>query len=115
MQDVITKEMIVSQSSCALTSTNILVRTKAKPEDNGTVFKVKSLHAYNGTLQWMTTESSPDLAVQMNSSQHALSDRRQTILFVERKNHHDMVLSILPISLEGIRLVMRPDGAFPNA
>ena len=84
-------------------------------------FEIKSLRGCNGALQWLTKESRPDLAVQANMSQQALSDPRvknykEANNIVRRaKQLHRMVVRIMSILLEDIGLVMHTDDAFQTA
>ena len=75
-QDVLTKEITVSQSTYALKINKVNVRARAQPEDKATTAEVRSLRECNCAVQWMAKESRPDLAVQVNLSQQTLSDPR---------------------------------------
>ena len=75
-QDVLTKEITVSQSTYALKINKVTVRVRAQPEDKATTAEVRSLRDCNGAVQWLAKESRPDLAVQVSLSQQALSDPR---------------------------------------
>ena len=116
-QDVLTKEITVSQSSYALK----INKVTAQPEDKATTAEIRSLRECNGAVQWLAMESGPDLAVQVSLSQQALSDPRvrhcrQANAMVRRaKQHHELTWRFLPIPLENLRLVMLSDAAFQNA
>ena len=75
-QDVLTKEITVSQSTYALKINKVTVRARAQPEDKATPAEIRSLRECNGAVQWLAKESRPDLAVQVSLSQQALSDPR---------------------------------------
>ena len=75
-QDVLTKEIIVSQSTYALKFNKVTVRARAQPEDNATSAETRSLRESSGAVQWPAKESRPDLAVQVSLPQQALSDPR---------------------------------------
>ena len=120
-QDVLTKEITVSQSTYALKINKVTVRARAQPEDKATPAEIRSLRECNGAVQWLAKESRPDLAVQVSLSQQALSDPRvrhcrQASAMVRRaKQHHELTWRFLPIPLENLRLVMHSDAAFQNA
>ena len=120
-QDVLTKEITVSQSTYALKINKVTVRARAQPEDKATLAEIRSLRECNGAVQWLAKKSRPDLAVQVSLSQQALSDPRvrhcrQANAMVRRaKQHHELMWRFLPIPLENLRLVMHSDAAFQNA
>ena len=120
-QDVLTKEITVSQSTYALKINKVTVRARAQPEDKATTAEVRSLRECNGAVQWLAKESRPDLAVQVSLSQQALSDPRvrhcrQANAMVRRaRQHHELMWRFLPVPLENLRLVMHTDAAFQNA
>ena len=120
-QDVLTKEITVSQSTYALKINKVIVQARAQPEDKATSAEIRSLRECNGAVQWLAMESRLDLAVQVGLSQQALSDPqvrhcRQANAMVRRaKQHHELVWRFLPIPLENLRLVMHSDAAFQNA
>ena len=51
-QDVLTKEVTVSQSTCALKINKVTPRARAQPEDKATTAEVRSLRECNGAVQW---------------------------------------------------------------
>ena len=120
-QDVLTKEITVSQSTYALKINKVTVRVRAQPEDKATTAEVRSLRECSGAVHRLAKESRPDLAVQVSSSQQALSDPRvrqcrQANAMVRRaRQHHELMWRFLPVPLENLRLVMHSDAAFQNA
>ena len=120
-QDVLTKEITVSQSTYALKINKVTVRVRAQPEDKATTAEVRSLRECNGAVQWLAKESRRDLAVQVSWSQQALSDPpvrhcRQANAMVRRaRQHHELMWRFLPVPLENLRLVMLSDAFFQNA
>ena len=96
-QDVLTKEITVSQSTYALKINKVTVRARAQPEDKATPAEIRSLRECNGAVQWLAKESRPDLAVQVSLSQQALNDPRvrhcqQANATVRRaKQHHELM------------------------
>ena len=75
-QDVLTKEITVSQSTYALKINKVTVRVRAQPEDKATTAEERSLRECNGAVERLAKESGPDLAVQVSLSQQALTDPR---------------------------------------
>ena len=79
--------------------------------------EIKSLRECNDALQWLDKESRPDLAVQVNMSQQAMShprvrDCRNANNVVKRAvQHHGLDIRILPIPLKQLRLVLHSDAA----
>ena len=120
-QDVLTKEITVSQSTYALKINKVTVRARAQPEVKATTAAVRSLRECHGAVQWLAKESRPDLAVQVSLSQQALSDPRvrhcrQANAMVRRaRQHHELMWRFLPVPLGNLRLVMHSDAAFQNA
>ena len=105
-QDVLTKEIIVSQSTYALKINKVTVRVRAQPEDKATSAEVRSLRECNGAVQWLAKESRPDLAVQVSLSQQALSDprvrhcRQAHAMVRQAKQHHELMRRFLLLPLE---------------
>ena len=120
-QDVLTKEITVSQSTHALKINKVTVRARAQPEDKATTAEVRSLRERNGAVQWPAKESRPDLAVHVSFSQQAFSDPRarhcrQASAMVRRaRQHHELMWRFLPVPLKNSLLVMHTDAAFQNA
>ena len=106
------------QSTCALRIKKVPVRVRAPPEDKATEADTKPLRECCGALQWLAKESRPDLAVQVNMSQQAMSyprvrDSRRANDVVRRAiQHHDLGTRFLPIPLKQLRLVLHSDAAF---
>ena len=104
-QDVLTKEITVSQSTYALKINKVNVRARAQPEDKATTAEVRSFRECHGAVQWLVKESRPDLAVQVSMSQQTLSDPRvrhcrQANAMVRRaKQHHELMWRFLPVPL----------------
>ena len=117
-QDVLTKEITVSQSTYALKINKVTVPARAQPEDKATLAEIRNLRECNGAVQWLAKESRPDLAAQVSLSQQTLSDPRvrhcrQANAMVRRaKQHHDLSWRFLPIPLEKSRLVMHSECGF---
>ena len=92
------------------------LRARAKREEEAAETEIESLRECNGALQWLTKENRPDLAVQVNMSQQAMSDPRvRDCRHANNVVQHDLGIRVLPIPLKQIRLVLHSDAAFQNA
>ena len=106
----------MSQSALKL---SLPARSRAKLEEQATASE--SLRECNGALQWLTKKSRPDLPVQGNISQEALTDAKvrdgqeANNIILRAKQHYEKVRRILPNSFKAIRLVMQTNAAFQNA
>ena len=104
-QDVLTKEITVSQSTYALKINKVNVRARAQPEDKATTAEVRSLRECNGAVQWLAKESRLDFAVHVSLSQQALSDprvrhcRQANAMMRRAKQHHELMWRFLPSAL----------------
>ena len=82
--------------------------------------QVKVLRAINGGLNWLSTQSRPDLAAQTSLSQQAFPTPRvrhlkQASNVVRRaKQHADLDITFKPIPLSELSLVCHSDAAFAN-
>ena len=79
--------------------------------------EIESLRECTGALQWLARESRPDLAVQVNMSQHpgVRVCRRANNVVSRAVPHHGLGIRILPIPSKQLRLVLHSDAAFQNA
>ena len=82
--------------------------------------QVKVLRAINGGLNWLSTQSRPDLAAQTSLSQQAfpkpcIRHLKQASNVVRRaKQHADLDITFKPIPLDELSLVCHSDAAFAN-
>eukprot|EP00435_Cladocopium_sp_Y103_P055765 s362_g18.t1 len=82
--------------------------------------EVSVLRAVNGSLNWLSSQSRPDLAAQTSLSQqafpnptvHHLCEANNVIR--RAKQHSDLGVTFLPIPAEKLRLVCHSDAAFAN-
>ena len=118
-QNVLTKEITVSQSSFALKINKVTVRVRAQPEDKATTAEVRSLRVCNSAVQLLTKES--NLAMQVSLPQQALSDprvrhcRQANATARRARQQNELMWRFLPVSLEHLRLVIHSDAVFQNA
>ena len=82
--------------------------------------QVRILRAINSSLNWLTTQSRPDLAAQTSLSQQCfpnpkISHLRQANNIVRRaRQHSDLSLTFRPIPLDKLTLSCHSDAAFAN-
>ena len=82
--------------------------------------QIRVLRAINGSLNWLTTQSRPDLAAQTSLSQQCfpnprIGNLRQANNIVRRaRQHSDLSLSFRPIPIEKLTLCCHSDAAFAN-
>lgn len=82
--------------------------------------QIKVLRAINGSLNWLSSQSRPDLAAQTSLSQQAfpnptISHLRQANNIVRRaRQHSDLMLTFQPIPLSKLTISCHSDAAFAN-
>ena len=82
--------------------------------------QIKVLRAVNGSLNWLSSQTRPDLAVQTSLSQQAfpkptISDFRRANQAIRRaKQERDLGITFVPIPLEELTVVCHSDAAFAN-
>lgn len=82
--------------------------------------QIRVLRAINGSLNWLTTQSRPDLAAQTSLSQQCfphpkMSNLRQANNIVRRaRQHSDLSLIFRPIPIDKLTLSCHSDAAFAN-
>ena len=107
-QDPKSKTIKMSQSLFTDKLRPATIPKTASPEDLLSEAQVKVLRAINGSLNWLSSQSRPDLAVQTSLSQQAfpnpkirhLRDANNAIR--RAKMHKDLVISFEPISPESL-------------
>lgn len=92
----------------------------SNPETPLEPHQIKVLRAINGGLNWLSTQSRPDLAAQTSLSQQAfpkpcVRHLKQASNVVRRaKQHSDLDITFKPIPLSELSLVCHSDAAFAN-
>ena len=82
--------------------------------------QIKVLRAVNGSLNWLSSQSRPDLSVQTSLSQQAfprptISDYRMANQAIRRaKQHDDLGIVFAPIDPKDLTIVCHSDAAFAN-
>ena len=92
----------------------------AKPDDFLSDSQVRVLRAINGSLNWIASQSRPDISVQTSLSQQAfpkpqirhLRDANNAVRRV--KQHKDLQIKFQSIPVEDLCIVCHSDAAFAN-
>ena len=98
----------------------INVKKGSRPEDHLCPSQMKILRAVNGSLNWLSSQSRPDLAVQTSLSQQAfphpkILDFRMANQAVRRARlEKDLGIQFKPINPNDLRVVCHSDAAFAN-
>ena len=74
--------------------------------------EVSILRGINGSLNWLATQSRPDVAAQTSLSQHNLLEANNVIR--RAKQFSDLQITFQPIPLHELRLCCYSDAAFAN-
>ena len=107
-QDPKSKAIKMSQSLFTDKLRPATIPKKASPDDLLSEARVKVLRAINGSLNWLSSQSRPDLAVQTSLSQQAFPNpkirhlRDANNASRRAKMHKDLVVSFEPISPENL-------------
>eukprot|EP00435_Cladocopium_sp_Y103_P025163 s1174_g6.t1 len=82
--------------------------------------QVRVLRAINGSLNWLSSQSRPDLAAQTSFSQQSFPNpkirhlRNANNIIRRARQHRDLGLSFKPIDLDSLMIVCHSDAAFAN-
>lgn len=115
-----TKEIAMSQKLFVDKLRPAAIPRHASPDDDLSKAQIRVLRAINGSLNWLASQSRPDLAVQTSLSQQAfpkpkirhLRDANNAIR--RAKMHKDLVITFKPIPPERICVCCHSDAAFAN-
>ena len=98
----------------------INVPKDSRPDEVLSPAQVKVLRAVNGSLNWLSSQSRPDLSAQTSLSQQSfphpkIKDLRMANQAVRRaKQHRDLSIVFKPIDPEKLTLCCHSDAAFAN-
>lgn len=98
----------------------INVPKSGRPEDPLSAGQIKILRAVNGSLNWLSSQSRPDLSVQTSLSQQAfpqprIEDFRMANQAIRRaKQNRQVGITFPPINPQDITVVCHSDAAFAN-
>ena len=119
-QDKNTKAISLSQKLFAEKFRPATIPKNAAPDEKLTDSQVRVLRAINGSLNWLSSQSRPDLSVQTSLSQQAfphptfkhLRDANNAIR--RAKQHKDLTIQFQPIKPNRLRVCCHSDAAFAN-
>ena len=105
---------------CTKTKKIQMSKKGTSPEQELTPYQIKQLRGINGSLNWLASQSRPDLAAQTSLSQQAfpspkIKHLRQANNVVRRARlHQDWTVCFEPISPQKLTIVCHSDAAFAN-
>ena len=119
-QDKTTKVIKMSQRLFAEKIRPASISKSAAPDDVLSDSQIKVLRAINGSLNWLSSQSRPDLAVQTSMSQQAfphptvrhLRDANNAVR--RAKMHKDLEVTFQPILPQNLCICCHSDAAFAN-
>ena len=120
VQNKKTKAISLSQKLFAEKLRPAAIPKSASNDDKLSDSQIRILRAINGSLNWLASQSRPDLAVQTSLSQQAfphptirnLSDANNAIR--RAKQHKDLQIQFKPIKPHRLRVCCHSDAAFAN-
>eukprot|EP00435_Cladocopium_sp_Y103_P058196 s1061_g20.t1 len=119
-QDATTKEITMSQKNFAETLKPASIPKGANPNKELTESQIKILRGINGSLNWLSSQSRPDLAVQTSLSQQCfphpkLKHLKEANNAIRRaRQHKDLSIKFQPISPSNLTLCCHSDAAWAN-
>ena len=121
-QDPVTKEIVMSQKNFAvnLKPAHIPARRRCQRDAPLDSKEISVLRAINGSLNWLSSQSRPDLAAQTSLSQQAMAKPlvhhlcEVNNIIRRAKQHADLSIRFKPISPDRLALVCHSDAAFAN-
>ena len=119
-QDVKTKKIEMSMSKFAEGLKSANIKKGTNPDTELQPFQVKQLRGINGSLNWLSSQSRPDLAAQTSLSQQAFPNpkirhlRAANNVIRRARMFQDLPLSFEPIDPKDLTVVCHSDAAFEN-
>ena len=119
-QDVKTKSIEMSQKTFVESLKSAYIPKGALNQDGLSDGQIRVLRAINGSLNWVSSQSRPDLAAQTSFSQQAfpkptIRNLRDANNAIRRaKMHKDLVIKFHPISPENLSICCHSDAAWAN-
>ena len=119
-QDVKTKKIEMSMSKFAEGLKAANIKKGTNPDTELQPFQVKQLRGINGSLNWLSSQSRPDLAAQTSLSQQAFPNpkirhlRAANNVIRRARMFRNLPLSFEPIDPKDLTVVCHSDAAFAN-
>ena len=115
-----TKQIVMSMQQFAHSMKSVNIPKGSPSEQLLEPHQIKLLRGVNGSLNWLATQSRPDLAAQTSMSQQAFPNPkihhlRQASNVVRRARiHGNLPITFVPINPNDLTLVCHSDAAFAN-
>lgn len=115
-----TKAIHMSMKDCASKMRPANIKKGVSPETPLDEYQTRTLRGINGSLNWLSTQSRPDLAAQTSISQQAfphpkIKHLRHANNVVRRaRMHSDLRITFKPIDPQRLTIVCHSDAAFAN-
>ena len=119
-QDVKTKKIEMSMSKFAEGLKAANIKKGVDPDSELQPFQIKQLRGINGSLNWLSSQSRPDLAAQTSMSQQAFPNpkirhlRAANNVVRRARMFRNLPLSFEPIDPKALTVVCHSDAAFAN-
>lgn len=115
-----TKAISMSMKNCAVNLKPANIKKGVVPETPLDEYQTRILRGINGSLNWLSTQSRPDLAAQTSISQQAFPHpkvkhlRHANNVVRRARMHSDLVIKFQPIEPKRLTIVCHSDAAFAN-
>jgi hypothetical protein len=119
-QDPVSKEIVMTQQHFAETLKPAFIPKSARPETLLGASQTRVLRGINGSLNWLSNQSRPDLSVQTSLSQQCfpkprIGNLRDANNAVRRaKQHKDLTIRFQSIDPSQLTICCHSDAAFAN-
>ena len=119
-QDPKTKVIRMSMKNCAEKLRPANIKRGVSPETPLDAMQQRTLRAINGSLNWLASQSRPDISAQTSISQQAFPNpkirhlRHANNVVRRARMHSDLTRTFTPIKPEKLTVVCHSDAAFAN-
>ena len=119
-QDPKTKVIRMSMKNCAEKLRPANIKRGVSPETPLDAMQQRTLRAINGSLNWLASQSRPDISAQTSISQQAFPNpkirhlRHANNVVRRARMHSDLTITFTPIKPEKLTVVCHSDAAFAN-
>ena len=119
-QDPKTKVIRMSMKNCAEKLRPANIKRGVPPETPLDALQQRTLRAINGSLNWLASQSRPDISAQTSISQQAFPNpkirhlRHANNVVRRARMHSDLTITFTPIKPEKLTVVCHSDAAFAN-
>ena len=119
-QDPQTKTIRMSMKNCAEKLRPANIKRGVSSDQPLDALQIRTLRAINGSLNWLATQSRPDISAQTSISQQAFPNpkikhlRHANNVVRRARMHSDLTITFTPIKPESLTVVCHSDAAFAN-